>query len=79
MGIDSRDVDKLQGHAPRSEADKYYHPDLAMKLAALEKLTLPPVKLVQLPQKGGNGDVQEHSEKQPAEGRQEGDQHHGEQ
>ncbi|MER8552733.1 tyrosine-type recombinase/integrase [Mesorhizobium sp. M1217] len=44
VGIDSRDVDKLQGHAPRNEADKYYHPDLAMKLAALKKIKLPPVK-----------------------------------
>lgn len=44
VGIDSRDVDKLQGHAPRNEADKYYHPDLAMKLAALEKIKLPPIR-----------------------------------
>ncbi|MER9683023.1 tyrosine-type recombinase/integrase [Mesorhizobium sp. M0184] len=46
VGIDSRDVDKLQGHAPRNEADKYYHPDLSMKLAALKKIKLPPVKKV---------------------------------
>ncbi len=55
VGIDSRDVDKLQGHAPRSEADKYYHPDLAMKLAALEKLNLPPVKRHGYASKGEGG------------------------
>ncbi|MER8528254.1 hypothetical protein [Mesorhizobium sp. M1272] len=44
VGIQARMVDKLQGHAPSTEAAKYYHPELSTKLAALKKIKLPPVK-----------------------------------
>lgn len=42
VGIDSRLIDKMQGHAPRSQGDAYYHPDLQTKLDALSKIVLPP-------------------------------------
>jgi integrase len=42
FGVADRMVDKLQGHAPRSEADKYYEPTLRQKFAAVSKIVLPP-------------------------------------
>ncbi|MER8546480.1 tyrosine-type recombinase/integrase [Mesorhizobium sp. M1169] len=55
VGIQDRMVDKLQGHAPSTEAAKYYHPELSTKLAALKKIKLPPVR-------GGGDEVDEVSE-----------------
>lgn len=42
VGIEARLVDKIQGHAPRSQADRYYHPGLRTKLDALRRIRLPP-------------------------------------
>ena len=42
VGLGDRMIDKLQGHAPRNEGDKYVHPDLGTKLEALQKIALPP-------------------------------------
>ena len=45
VGLQDRMVDKLQGHAPRAESDKYYEPELWEKLEALKRITLPPVAI----------------------------------